>query len=93
MIDLSSLHDTHTMGGSTSKRSLLQKHGQLLTEEEREAIFSCFIAITSDQDAEGFSLDQLTVSFKGLYRKNICVIKSCFYSHIYRQSVLLHQVN
>lgn len=84
------------MGGSTSKRSLLQKHGQLLTEEEKEAIFSCFIAITSDQEAEGFSVDQLAVSVltvsKGWLRwiiilsiHYIHIFYSIHYSHTYRQ--------
>ena len=50
------------MGGSSSKRTLLQKHGHLLSDNEREAVFSCFIAITSDQEAEGFTKDQLSVS-------------------------------
>ncbi len=50
------------MGGTTSKRTLLQKYGQLLSENEREAVFSCFIAITSDQEAEGFTKEKLTVS-------------------------------
>ena len=61
------------MGGSTSKRTLLQKHGQLLSENEREAVFSCFIAITSDQAAEGFTKQQLSVSGQSIkFVKIIC---------------------
>ena len=50
------------MGGGQSREALLEKHGQLLSRCEREAVNKCFVAITGRSEAESFSREQLFVS-------------------------------
>ena len=49
------------MGGSGSKKSQLDRFGQLLSVQEKEALSSCFAAVAGSPDAESFGEDKLQV--------------------------------
>lgn len=49
------------MGGSGSKQAQLDKFGQLLSVQEKEALNSCFAAVAGSPDAESFSENKLQV--------------------------------
>ena len=49
------------MGGSGSKQAQLDKFGQLLSSQEKEALNTCFLAIAGAQEAEGFGEEKLQV--------------------------------
>ena len=50
------------MGGSGSKKAQLDKFGQLLSVQEKEALGSCFAAVAGSPDAESFGENKLQVS-------------------------------
>ena len=49
------------MGGSGSKQTQLDKFGQLLSSQEKEALNNCFLAIAGAQEAEAFGEEKLQV--------------------------------
>ena len=72
-----------TMGGGQSREALLERHGQLLSRCEREAVNKCFVAITGRSEAESFSREQLLVSTRE------CVqTADYFYCHV----VVIHSL-
>ena len=66
-------------GGGSKKAQLLDKHGQLYSPEEKEAIQACFLAITRSEEAETFTEDQLKVR----------IIYDCWTNACAKTSILL----
>ena len=50
------------MGGTVSRQTMLQRYGQLLTEDEKQGLLSFLNAVNQNAETDYFTKQQLTVS-------------------------------